>query len=139
MIFEVKDKFKLSENFLNKYKGKQPEWGPLGYIIYKRTYARYTDDTLTKMEEWWQTVQRVVEGTYTIQLNHCKKLRLPWNAHKAQKSAQRMYELIWDFKFLPPGRGLWAMGADVVYKKDNDIMIYALNSNKIQDLIVLDD
>jgi adenosylcobalamin-dependent ribonucleoside-triphosphate reductase len=28
-----------------------------------------------------------------------------------------MYRLIWDFKFLPAGRGLWMMGTDVVYER----------------------
>lgn len=116
MIFEVKEKFKLSEKFLESYKGRQPNWGPLGYVTYKRTYARAIEGE-NRLEEFWETVKRVVEGCYTVQLNHCRNIRLPWNAHKAQKSAQEMYRLIWEFKFTPPGRGLWAMGADLVWIK----------------------
>ncbi|MFW6002219.1 MAG: hypothetical protein ACOCQD_02680 [archaeon] len=116
MLFEIKERFKLSENFLSSYKDKQPDWGPLGYVTYKRTYARNILKE-NRTEEYWETLKRVVEGCYTTQLNHCKNLRLPWNAHKAQKSAQTMFQLMWDFKFLPPGRGLWAMGADYIWER----------------------
>lgn len=105
----VTDVFKLSEDFLSNYKNKQPKFGPVGYITYKRTYARPLENG--KTEEYWQTVQRVVEGVFTIQKEHCDKLNLEWNPWKAQKSAQRMFQLMWDFKFTPPGRGLWMMGA----------------------------
>lgn len=108
--------FRLSNNFISQYHGKQPNWGPLGYITFKRTYARPIQDE-DRTEEWWETIKRVVEGTYQIQREHCERLKLPWNGNKAQKSAQEMYGLMWDFKFLPPGRGLWSMGTEVVKKK----------------------
>ena len=108
--------FRLSDNFISGYKGKQPDWGPLGYITYKRTYARPVLDE-NRTEEWWETVKRVVEGTYQIQKDHCERLKLPWNGNKAQRSAQEMFRLMWDFKFLPPGRGLWMMGTDFVRKR----------------------
>lgn len=115
-IFPVKEKFKLSEKFLDQYKDKQPNWGPLGYITYKRSYARVIEEE-NRYEEFWESLKRIVEGCYTIQLNHCKNLRLPWNAHKSQKSAQIMFDKMWNFKFLPPGRMMWALGTDVVWKK----------------------
>ena len=42
----------LSPKFLDPYISKTPPWGfnGLGYIVYKRTYARITDDGQT--EEW---------------------------------------------------------------------------------------
>ncbi len=118
--------FCLDSDFVSKYVGKQPKWGPLGYITYKRTYARSLDtikerhrdlgltNGLTGTEEWWLTLTRVVEGTYDIQLKHCDHLRLPWDQKRAQKSAQEMFRLMWDMKFLPPGRGLWMMGTAYV-------------------------
>lgn len=116
MVYVTGEQFRLSERFLENYIGQQPNWGPLGYITYKRSYSRIIEEE-NRSEEFWETLKRVVEGCYTIQLNHCKHLRLPWNAHKAQKSAQTMFKMMWDFKFLPPGRGLWVMGTDVVDKK----------------------
>lgn len=103
--------FKLSESFLEEFRTKQPAWGynGLGYVVYKRTYARTKlDGTL---EEFWETCKRVVEGCYDVQKKHCKALRLPWDDRKAQRSAQEMYRRMWAFKWLPPGRGLWMMGS----------------------------
>lgn len=106
------DYFHLSDSFIEDFKDRQPRWGPVGYITYKRTYARPLDNGET--EEYWQTCQRVVEGVYTIQKWHQRREHLPWSESKAQASAQEMYRLMWGFKFLPPGRGLWMMGADYV-------------------------
>jgi ribonucleoside-triphosphate reductase len=108
--------FTLSPSFLEGYHGRQPEWGPLGYFTFKRTYAR-TTPTAGVTEEFSETCQRVVEGVYNIQKLHCRSLRLPWSEPKAQKSAQEMYRRMWAFKWLPPGRGLWAMGTDVIHNK----------------------
>ena len=116
-MFQIRERFKLQEDFLAQYRGKQPDWGPLGYITFKRTYARVVSEADGRTEEYWETVKRVVEGCYTIQLNHCLNLKLPWKAHKAQRSAQEMFRLMWDFKFLPPGRGLWMMGTDYIYTR----------------------
>ena len=107
--------FSLSEAFIADYVGKQPNWGPVGYFTYKRTYARQLAEGGT--EEFWQTCKRVVEGVYNIQKLHCKVQRLPWNDRKAQASAQEMFTRMWAFKFTPPGRGLWVMGTDLVYTK----------------------
>jgi adenosylcobalamin-dependent ribonucleoside-triphosphate reductase len=108
------NKFKLTQKFLENYEGKQPQWGfgDLSYFVYKRTYARIKDDGT--QEEFFDTVKRVVEGCFQIQLDHCNKLGLPWDGMRAQKSAQKMFEKIWEFKFSPPGRGLWVMGTPIV-------------------------
>lgn len=103
----------LSQAFMANFEGKQPEWGPLGEITYRRTYSRQKEDR--EYEEFWETCKRVVEGVYSIQKWHCDKYKLPWNGKKAQHSAQEMYQRMWEFKFLPPGRGLWAMGTDFMW------------------------
>jgi len=106
--------FKLSPRFVKYFEGKQPEWGPLGYVTYLRTYSRPLEGG--GREEFWQTAKRVVEGVYTIQKWHCEKLRLPWSEGKAQRSAQEMFTRMWEFKWLPPGRGLWMMGTPYMMK-----------------------
>lgn len=108
--------FALSDSFIADYKNKQPEWGynGLGYVVYKRTYSREKEDG--KLEEFWETCRRVVEATYDIQKKHCKQLRLPWDDRKAQKSAQEMFRRMWEFKWLPPGRGMWMMGTPTIEK-----------------------
>ena len=109
--------FKLSENFINKYKRKKPPFGfnGLGELVYMRTYSRIKEDG--KNERWWETVRRVVEGTYSMQKNWVDQHQLGWNAWQAQASAQEMYERIFNMKFLPPGRGLWAMGTPITEEK----------------------
>lgn len=107
--------FSLKDGFIQKFKRRQPQWGPLGYFTFKRTYSRPL--STNKSEEFWQTLQRVVEGCFVIQKAHCDHYHLPWNERMAQKSAQEMYQRMWDFKFLPPGRGLWAMGSEFAFEK----------------------
>ena len=120
--------FHLNDSFVAEFAGKQPKWGPVGYVTYKRTYARGLDriharhselaktHNLVGSEEFWLTLTRAVEGSFSIQKNHCLSLRLPWSEKIAQRKAQEMFRLMWDFKFLPPGRGLWMMGAPIVDK-----------------------
>ena len=59
--------FKLSDNFIEKFKRKRAPFGfnGLGELVYMRTYSRIKEDG--KNEMWWETVRRVVEGTYNMQ------------------------------------------------------------------------
>ncbi len=106
-------KFYLSDSFLEKYKEASPNWGAMGEFVYLRTYSRLVENE-NRNEKWWETVRRVVEGCFNVQKDHCTKLRLPWKNAKAQRSAQIMYDKIFNFKFLPPGRGLWMMGTEFI-------------------------
>jgi len=119
------DKFKLSENFINKYKRKRPPFGfnGLGELVYMRTYSRIKENG--KNERWWETIRRVVEGTYSMQMSWINQHQLGWNAWQAQKSAQEMYDRMFSMKFLPPGRGLWAMGTAITEEKN----LYAALNN----------
>lgn len=110
-------KFKLTESFLNKYKKAKAPFGfnGLGELVYLRTYSRIKENG--DNEQWWETVCRVVEGTYNIQKRWIDEHKLGWNAQKSQRSAQEMYERIFTMKFLPPGRGLWAMGSPVIEER----------------------
>ncbi|KKN98424.1 hypothetical protein LCGC14_0145160 [marine sediment metagenome] len=107
----------LTDAFLTPYKRRKPQWGydALGGVVYKRTYSRQKEDG--KFEEWWETIKRVVEGAYYAQILHCSKFNLEFNYNKGQISAQKMYDLIFTMKFLPPGRGLWAMGTKYVEER----------------------
>jgi len=111
------EKFQLSENFINKYKRKRPPFGfnGLGELVYMRTYSRIKKNG--KNERWWETIKRVVEGTYSMQKNHIESYQLGWNAWQAQASAQEMYDRMFNMKFLPPGRGLWAMGTSITEER----------------------
>jgi adenosylcobalamin-dependent ribonucleoside-triphosphate reductase len=56
---------------------------------------------------------------YSIQKDHCKSQRLPWNDAKAQSSAKEAFDRLFNLKWTPPGRGLWVMGTDIVNKQRN--------------------
>ena len=109
--------FKLSDKFIDSYKRKKAPFGfnGLGELVYMRTYSRLKDNG--QNERWWETVQRVVEGTYSMQKKWIDHHQLGWNPWQAQRSAQEMYERIFNMKFLPPGRGLWAMGTSLTEEK----------------------
>jgi len=109
--------FKLSADFLKGYAGTKPKFGfnGLGEFVFYRTYSRVKNDG--SKETFLDMAIRVIEGCYEIQRLHCKKFHIPFDLDKAQKSAQEMFQRMWDFKFLPPGRGLWMMGTDFMWEK----------------------
>ena len=116
--------FRLLEDFVAKYKDTPPPFGfsdagsnSLGEITFIRTYSRMKEDG-TK-ERWYEVCKRVIEGMYSVQKNHAKENRLPWNDNKAQKSAQEAYERLFTLKWTPPGRGLWAFGTPMTMEKKN--------------------
>ena len=92
----------LSPEFLSKYKNKQPNWGfnGLGYIVYKRTYARLKEDGTT--EEWNETVERCINGTQKI------------GAQYTPEEAERIYDYVFNLKCNFAGRMLWQLGTSTV-------------------------
>lgn len=113
-------KFKLSEQFISKYKEAEVPWGPVGYVTFKRTYARRLaefEDGATGTEEWWQTCRRVVEGMFDIQKRHAFSIGIEWNDAKAQRTAKEAYDRLFNLKWTPPGRGLWMMGTKFIYER----------------------
>eukprot|EP01087_Luapelamoeba_hula_P010785 TRINITY_DN2871_c0_g2_i3.p1 TRINITY_DN2871_c0_g2~~TRINITY_DN2871_c0_g2_i3.p1 ORF type:complete len:811 (+),score=95.58 TRINITY_DN2871_c0_g2_i3:130-2433(+) len=117
--------FKLQSKFVKKYAELAPPFGfnGLGELVYRRTYSRLKKDGTN--EKWYETVERVVNGAYNMQKNWIETHQLGWNPWQAQKSAQEMYERIYSMKFLPPGRGLWAMGTTIT----EDRGLYAALNN----------
>jgi len=109
--------FKIDESFITYYSKISPPFGfnGLGELVYLRTYSRLKPNG--NNEQWYETVRRVIEGTYSIQKKHIESLNLGWNDEQAQLSAKEMYTRMFEMKFLPPGRGLWSMGTDIVNKK----------------------
>jgi len=104
--------FRLDPAFLESYAQRPVAWGfgALSWLTYVRTYSRDN-------EEWWQTCRRVIEGMFTIQRAHCLGQGRPWSDAKGRIFAQRAYERMWNFKWTPPGRGLWTMGTRFLYER----------------------
>lgn len=93
----------LSKEFIDSYKDKTVPWGfnGLGYIVYKRTYARRVEGT-DRTEEWYETVGRCVNGAQKI------------GADYTEAEAQELYDLIFNLKCIFPGRMLWQLGTNTV-------------------------
>lgn len=111
-------KFRLKKDFVNTYKDKKPPFGfdGLGELVFYRTYSRVKPDGSN--EAWYEVVERVVNETYSLQKRHALKTSRPWSDDKAESSAEEMFDRMFHMKFLPPGRGLWAMGSPVTAERE---------------------
>jgi len=113
-------KFKFNEDFIDLYRHKETNFGfnGLGELVYRRTYSRLKEDGTN--EQWWETVQRVVEGTFNLLLSHLEQNSIKIDTDTLQTidvDSKIMFEKIFKFKFLPPGRGLWSMGTCITEEK----------------------
>ena len=79
-----KKPFSLSSAFMAKYAATPPKFGfnGLGELVYQRTYSRVKE--CGDKEQWFETVERVVNGTYNMQKRWIEHHELGWNARKAQ-------------------------------------------------------
>jgi len=116
--------FKLADDFVTGYKEKKVPWGyqdaggnSVGEVTFLRTYSRLKQDG-TK-ETWVDVCERVINGMYSLQKEHAKTNRLPWNDAKAQSSAKEAFDRLFNLKWTPPGRGLWVMGTPIVNEQRN--------------------
>ena len=116
--------FRLNEDFVASYRDKKAPFGfrdaagnSVGEITFLRTYSRKKEDG-TK-ETWVDVCQRVIEGMYSLQKDHCKTNRLPWSDAKASASAKEAFDRLFNLKWTPPGRGLWVMGTPLVNVQKN--------------------
>lgn len=109
--------FTFPESFLNKKKIQLKRNSPFGYgglgeIVYKRTYARENEDYV-------DTTARVVKGTMNLYSSHLSHVSGPESVDHGflQDLGQEMFESMFELKFLPPGRGLWAMGSPITEER----------------------
>lgn len=113
----------LSDEFLKKYKDKNPNWGfnGLGYIVYKRTYARPKADGTT--EEWWETVARCIEGAQAI------------GAEYTKSEAEKLYDYVFNLKCNFAGRMLWQLGAPTVERYGGASLLncWFVSMNEVED------
>jgi len=83
-------------------------WGMLGYITYKRTYARRlneNDDNDETTEEYRDTIIRVLQG--------CQK---QLNVNFTNNELEKAYKYLMSLKCSVAGRFLWQLGTDTVTK-----------------------
>nr|WP_275856063.1 hypothetical protein [Sulfurimonas sp. MAG313] len=90
-------------------------FGGFGEVTYYRTYSRIKADG--SQEHWADTVIRVINGVISIRKNHYQNNQLSWDENYWQDYGKKMALSMFDMKWLPPGRGLWAMGTQYVYER----------------------
>ena len=88
-------------------KDLQTPWGEIGYITFKRTYARRLkeDDPNSKTEEFSDVIKREIEASE-------KQLKVGFT----EEEKQRYYELRKQLKFSTAGRFMWQLGTKTVDK-----------------------
>lgn len=110
-------KFHLRKDFREDLQSREVIWGygGLSAFTYYRTYARKKDNG--KLETWQECIVRVIEGMFSILKTHSITSGHSWDEKRAHKLAEEAAERLFQFKWTPPGRGLWMMGTPFVYEK----------------------
>lgn len=109
--------FQLKKDFKEKLNSSPVQWGygGLSAFTYYRTYSRKKPNG--SLETWSECVIRVIEGMFSILKTHAITSEHSWNEKRAHKLAEEAAERLFQFKWTPPGRGLWMMGTPFVYEK----------------------
>lgn len=107
----------LTDDFVEQVKNEvTPHWGPLGWVTYKRTYARWLPEQ-NRAEEWDETVRRVVEGNINLDPRLHTDNVDPAVYAELTEEAQDLFRLVYGLAATPSGRNLWISGTD--YQKRN--------------------
>ncbi|MGQ2375333.1 ribonucleoside-triphosphate reductase, adenosylcobalamin-dependent [Companilactobacillus zhachilii] len=133
---DVINKVILSDEFVNEVKKTiKPHWGELGWVTYKRTYARYIDE-LGRTENWSETVKRVVEGNINLD-PRLKNDNLTDEQYAGLvKEAQNLYKLVYGLAATPSGRNLWISGTEYQHRNGdalNNCWFVAIRPQKYGD------
>lgn len=109
--------FQLPKQFVDNYRVRPVNfgWNGLGKVTFYRTYSRTDNPNVDGQETWADVCERVINGMYTIQKNNVPTRR--WNDEKAMSSAMEAFDLMFNFKWTPPGRGLWMMGTPFIHER----------------------
>jgi ribonucleoside-triphosphate reductase len=113
----VRERFRLEEASCTAIRKKAVRFGfgGFGEAVYYRTYSRIKEDG--SRETWPDTVIRVIDGVLSVRKNHYVHHGLSWDDDAWQPYALRLAETMFDMKWLPPGRGLWAMGTEYIFER----------------------
>jgi ribonucleoside-triphosphate reductase len=125
---------------VSRYADMDPDWGfgGLGYVTYKRTYARpifathFNGDLfldgdgeplIERTEDWHETVLRVVNGAQKI------------GADLTGDELHRLYDYIFNLKASVSGRALWQLGTENVDRIGADALVncWMVDVGKVSD------
>ncbi|MFT8401215.1 MAG: ribonucleoside-triphosphate reductase, adenosylcobalamin-dependent [Lentilactobacillus diolivorans] len=106
----------LSDEFINQVKNEvTPHWGELGWVTYKRTYARWLPEK-QRTENWDETVKRVVEGNVNLDPRLHEENVDPKVVDELTEEAKKLYKLIYGLAATPSGRNLWISGTSYEHR-----------------------
>ena len=92
----------LSEKVLADFRGQAPKWGPIGEIVYLRTYSRWNEEQ-NRRENWDETVERTVDWSMGLHQGTNGFLHT---------EAEELFKLWWNLDAFPAGRSLWVGGTE---------------------------
>lgn len=117
LMDSIKTKIELSQDFVDQVKAEvKPHWGELGWVTYKRTYARWIPE-LGRTENWDETVKRVVEGNINLDPRLQNKTISVGEYNGLVEEAKSLFKLVYGLSATPSGRNLWISGT--AYEKRN--------------------
>jgi ribonucleoside-triphosphate reductase (thioredoxin) len=113
----VQHRFNLDDKVQDHLRSLVPPFGYNGFgeFIFYRTYSRTKEDG--GQEDWADVVIRVTNGTFSIRKDWYLKTGIHWDEAFWQEYAKGFAEFMFKMKWMPPGRGLWAMGSNFVYER----------------------
>lgn len=98
---------KLPRGFVDTYTDKQVPWGPVGYLVYKRTYSRFMEH-LGRTEEWHETIERSVNGILSL------------NGKFTEHEATQLFDHVFNLRMSFSGRSLWQLGTENMVRIGSD-------------------
>lgn len=112
----------LSREFVDSYEKKEVPWGPVGYVVFKRTYARKCVGSAIGAitEEWHQTLERCVNAILKMSRGTI-----------SLKEAELLYDHLFHLRGSLSGRALWQLGSPTVDRLGGASLIncwFAVNS-----------
>jgi ribonucleoside-triphosphate reductase (thioredoxin) len=113
----IKEHFFLKTETVLALQNMKPEFGYDGFgeIVFYRTYSRLKPDGSN--ENWADVVIRVINGCMCIRKDWYLRNFIKWDESYWQEYAYNMALSMFRMEWIPPGRGLWAMGTEFVFER----------------------
>lgn len=126
----IKNFFTLDDNVTEDIMRMKPEFGYNGFgeVIFRRTYSRLKPGG--GQEDWNDVVLRVTNGTFSIRKDWYEKNHIEWNEAWWQDYAKKFAISLFNMNWMPPGRGLWAMGTQFIHERGS-MALYNCSFTKI--------
>lgn len=129
----VDQRVQLPNSFRQELAERPVPWGGglLSKATFYRTYSRQKEDGT--QEHFHDVILRNVEGVLSIRKSWYKLIGQRWDDDEWLDTGMQMADDMFNMRFLPPGRSLYAMGTEYVYERGNA----ALNNCGFVDVVFL--